>query len=102
MAVVANMALAVELFLKAADAKITSSKRGVDGPLGCAKIQSNLRGHDLKELFDSLEPTVSSRFIVTDRQKPYQYTISQDVNHPDAHEIARHLHAGLAQAVAKF
>lgn len=61
MAVVANLALAVELFLKAADAKITASKRGVDGPLGPAKIQSNLRGHDLKELFDSMAPTVSSR-----------------------------------------
>ena len=40
--------------------------------------------------------------IVTDRQKPYQYTISQDVNRPDAREIARHLQAGLAQAVATF
>jgi hypothetical protein len=61
MAVVANLALAAELFLKAADAKITASKRGVDGPLGSAKIQSNLRGYDLKELFDSMEPAVSSR-----------------------------------------
>jgi hypothetical protein len=40
--------------------------------------------------------------IVTDRQKPYVYTIHQDVVHPDAHEIARHLNAGLAEAKATF
>lgn len=38
--------------------------------------------------------------IVTDRKKPHQYTISQDSNHPDAKEIARHLKTGLALAVA--
>lgn len=61
MAVVANLALAVELFLKAADARITPSERGLDGPLGSAKIQSNVWGHDFKELFDRMEPTVSAR-----------------------------------------
>lgn len=36
--------------------------------------------------------------IVTDRQKPYRYSIHQDVVHPDVHETARHLNAGLAEA----
>lgn len=40
--------------------------------------------------------------IVTDRQKPYQYSITPDTVHPDVHEIARHLNAGLAQALATF
>ncbi|GJJ03427.1 hypothetical protein RugamoR64_39650 [Duganella rhizosphaerae] len=61
MAVVANLALAVELFLKAADAKVTVSPRGVDGPLGQAKIESNVWGHDLEQLFDRMDRTVSTR-----------------------------------------
>ncbi|MGC8213075.1 hypothetical protein [Ralstonia pseudosolanacearum] len=40
--------------------------------------------------------------IVTDRQKPYRYLICEDVNHPDANEIARHLNAGLSEAKATF
>lgn len=40
--------------------------------------------------------------IVTDRQEPYRYLIHQDVVHPDANEIARHLDAGLAEAKATF
>jgi len=40
--------------------------------------------------------------IVTDRQKPYRYLISPDVNHPDVGEIARHLDAGLNEALVTY
>lgn len=61
MAIVANLAIAVELYMKAADAKVTPSPRDGDGPLGQAKIESNVWGHDLDQVFTKMNPAISSR-----------------------------------------
>jgi len=61
MAIVANFALSVELFLKASDAKVTPSLRSKKGPLGPAKIQSNVWGHDLLEVFNDIDKSVANQ-----------------------------------------
>lgn len=61
MAVVANMAFCVELLLKCSDSYVEKGERQADGPIPPAKIGSNVWGHDLLDLFDKLDPTVSSR-----------------------------------------
>ena len=47
MAIVANLALCVELLLKATDAKVTRSPIGQDGPMGQASIGSKVWGMTL-------------------------------------------------------
>lgn len=37
--------------------------------------------------------------IQTDRKNPHKYRIWSDVRHPDIFEVARHLNAGLTQAL---
>lgn len=37
--------------------------------------------------------------IQTDRKKPHKYRIWKDERHPDIFEVARHLNAGLTQAL---
>jgi hypothetical protein len=58
MAVVVNLALCVELLLKASDAKVTPSPRVANGPLGDAKVKSKISGHDLSVMFEKISPEV--------------------------------------------
>lgn len=73
MAVVSNLALCVELLLKACDSKVTKSSQGADGLLGNAEISSNVWGHDLVQLFDKLDPEVQAvleSLFEEDRHQP--------------------------------
>lgn len=65
LAVVANYALSVELFLKASDAKVTSSKKQSNGLPTPAKIGSNAWGHDLSDVFKRLDSDVAKLIQTT-------------------------------------
>lgn len=60
MAIVANLALCVELLLKATDAKVNLSPIGRNGPLGPASIGSNVWGHDLADIFSKMDPELQT------------------------------------------
>lgn len=61
MAVIANLAISVELFLKAADAKVNTSPSHENEPLNPASIGSNVRGHNLEQLLDNMDRGVASQ-----------------------------------------
>lgn len=63
MAVVANLALCVELLLKSTDAKVIKTKQVKNGLLSNAEIKSNVYGHDLRSIFDSLDSSIQAILI---------------------------------------
>lgn len=60
-AVIANLALSVELLLKSADAKVTTSPHQENRPLSPASIGSNVRGHNLELLLDNMDQDIATQ-----------------------------------------
>lgn len=74
MAVVANLALCVELLLKSTDAKVVKSQQVKNGPLSNAEIKSNVRvrGHDLRSIFDALDSSIQAILIQKFEEETHQ------------------------------
>ncbi|MFZ6727683.1 hypothetical protein ACO0K2_19540 [Undibacterium sp. MH2W] len=65
MAVVANLALCVELLLKACDAKVTKpNQSNNEQVLVNGEISSNVWGHDLVQIFSKLNPEVQETLVL--------------------------------------
>lgn len=72
MAVIANLALCVELLLKSTDAKVIHANQVKNRLLSNAEIKSNVRGHNLRELFDDLDSSIQACLIQKFEEETHQ------------------------------